>query len=363
VNPADVDFGWRFWMLTEDGWLGDPFTTANAGDQYRPGAERRWMPERIPTCDNGAGHTPPVPRCGCGIHYLPDAAWCVDFVSIDGTVAGDAPFWRRPVFGTVKVTGATRLDLEPGVYRGARGVVDADCVLNVPHSLADEAPRLRERYGCEVVVSGRSRGEGRQWAGALAKWTRTRPPLPRPVVPDEVTGWRWWGLNSNGRLSSLYRWPYPWWPSSGYTATCPLGDHDFDRAPVEGCRCGARLHPSLPDLLDGMRAEPFAAGLREWEQVSDGYPAYRAQQGVTDVPDVIGEVVGWGARADTATGDVEGTLRFQYARPGRVLYVSKHLAKYAHKLQRTYPDAVVHVGRTRGLDWLREIERNRERAA
>jgi hypothetical protein len=185
---------------------------------------------------------------------------------------------------------------------------------------------------------------------------------PSATPEATVTGWRWWMVTTNGELSGFHT-PYariPWKPRIPTRAICnhEADDHGPYDAPHPDCECGIRIMPNLDDLLDGLVDNAARTGITPDVFHVIGGPAYltdRRRHGVHEVPDVIGQVIGEGRIEDACPwDDPPGTVRAEYARPGTILYLSRHLARRAPALRHRYA-ATVHVGHARGLDWLDEI--------
>ncbi|MFK0178573.1 hypothetical protein ACIQVR_21630 [Streptomyces xanthochromogenes] len=185
-----------------------------------------------------------------------------------------------------------------------------------------------------------------------------------------VTGWRYWQVLTQGYLGGLHT-PHarqPWYPD-GIEAVCnqDRDTHAPDQAPWPDCECGIRIMPRLDDLLDGIEDHPARTGItrRVWRVIGGaGYYQDRLMHGVLDVPDVIGQAIGWGRTEDACPwDDPPGTVRVQHARVGPVIYLSQHLARMAPAIRRRYPGTRVHVGHERGLPWLDEIHASQQAVA
>ncbi len=185
-----------------------------------------------------------------------------------------------------------------------------------------------------------------------------------PSPSERTLGWRVWTLQGDvtltgGFVTSLNA-PIPGWSKDGFRACCM----EFFLIPDAYCTCGVRAMVDLDVALRVLRADPrrMGVGRLSWvaaEHFWPGYLADRTRHGVLDVPDVIGQVEGWGRQqpgnyGDMPGGDAPGTLRFEFGRVGRRLHLSVHLAHRAEQLARKY-DVHVVVGASRGLPWLEEI--------
>lgn len=185
------------------------------------------------------------------------------------------------------------------------------------------------------------------------------PPAPGTVMR---TGWRYWMACASGDLIGVHVVParIPWLPGAPVRAVCghrPPPHH----APAPDCECGVRIVPKLADLLAGLVDDPARTGCTEavWRTVfGQAVLADRRAHGVTEVPDVIGEVEYWGAVEPACPwDDPAGVVRAEFARVrlGGRLLLSGHLAAHADALRARYPTCRVVVGERRGLDWVREI--------
>jgi hypothetical protein len=158
--------------------------------------------------------------------------------------------------------------------------------------------------------------------------------------------------------------------------------------PGAKCTCGLRILDSCHSMLAGIKAHPrrmncsekYWAGLAAAHGPMAGVYEFRRRHNALWIPDVIGNVYGYGrVEPGNRFGDVPGlppdqyvdpvgTVRVERAEIGDRLYLAPHLTRTAElrelgyrfrsavgSLKRCYPKTKVHVGTEYGRAWIDEV--------
>lgn len=109
------------------------------------------------------------------------------------------------------------------------------------------------------------------------------PYKPRPRIPDMVeviTGWRGWGLSSNGRLQALGQ-SHIWPAKQAMVAECALRLGGAHIAPAFSCSCGIWAFKDLDRLVaaigGGYSTIKVLGMVSLWGRVIETENGYRAQ--------------------------------------------------------------------------------------
>jgi hypothetical protein len=224
----------------------------------------------------------------------------------------------------------------------------------------------------------------------MSKKAARKPPGEEP----SIIGWRCWLLTPFGGLMSHAGWLDTRWTPGMLSSTCRekyinmpklMGPHT---PPGEKCTCGIRILDSCASMLDGIIAHPrrmncsekYWAGLVANHDPLAGVYEFRRECNALWIPDVIGNVYGYGrVEPGNKLGDVPGLLPDQYVDPvgtvrveratiGDRLYLAPHMTRTAElqevgykfrsavgSLKRCYPKTKVHVGTEYGRAWIDEV--------
>ncbi len=215
-----------------------------------------------------------------------------------------------------------------------------------------------------------------------------------PRTPPSIIGWRCWLMTPYGGLMSHAAWLDTRWTPGLMTATCREKYIDMPKLmgphtpPGKNCTCGLRILDTCTRMLDGIKNHPqrmncsekYWAGLVAKHECLAGVYEFRKKYNALWVPDIIGNVYGYGrVEPGNKAGDVPGlrpdqyvdpvgTVRVERAEIGDRIYLAPHMTRTAElreigykfrsavsSLKRCYPRTKVHVGTEYGRAWIDQI--------